>query len=368
MRDCVGEEGCVARLGGDEFAIIQVGPSHPDAVDALANRLLEAVGAPLELDGQSLTPRMSIGVTVAPRDGTDVEHLLKGADIALYQAKAAGGHQHLTYDPTMELRLRARQRLEADLQRAVLLGEFELFYQPIVSARTRDVTGFEALVRWNHPTRGLVSPAEFIPVAEETGLICEIGAWVLRTACAEARTWPDTVSVAVNLSPVQFNRDDLVQLVDDSLRASGLRADRLELEVTESALLRDDAGTVAALHAFRAMGVKVAMDDFGTGYSSLGYLRSFPFDTIKVDQSFVQRLGVTRDAEAVVRAVVMLGRSLGMAITAEGVETAAQAAKLNLEGCDHLQGYLFSPPVPTRDLARFLPRPETAAAPVALAS
>ena len=314
----------------------------------------------MDIEGRSLTPRLSIGIAMAPLHGTQTGQLMRRADLALYRAKAEGGHTHRFYDRAMEDVLRARQELEADLRRALAMGEFELFYQPLLDARSNVIAGFEALIRWRHPTRGLVPPGEFIPVAEETGLIVPMGEWVLERACADAMTWPGARSVAVNLSAIQFKVLDLVGRVDGILKASGLDPRRLELEITESVLLHHDEATTATLHALRALGVRIAMDDFGTGYSSLSYLRSFPFDKIKIDRSFVQGLGTAKDAEAIVRAVTMLGTSLGMAITAEGVETHTQSAKLKAEGCTQLQGYLISPPLPAGEVVPLIEQFELA--------
>ena len=344
MQACVRETDTVARLGGDEFVIVQVGLIRADDAHTLAARLLKTVAQPVEVAGHQLTPRMSIGIAVAPVDGGNGEILMRNADIALYRAKADGGHTYRFFEPAMEARLLAKRQLEADLRVAMTTHSFELFYQPLVDGNTSVITGFEALIRWMHPTRGRVSPADFIPIAEETGLIVPLGEWILNSACDEAARWDRPLTVAVNLSSVQFKDRGLVAKVETALARSGLNPSRLELEITESVLLLDDEQNMKALHGLRQMGVRIALDDFGTGYSSLSYLRSFPFDKIKIDQSFIRDLGVTKDAQAIIRAVIMLGHSLGITITAEGVETVAQLALLRAEGCNQLQGYLFSPP------------------------
>ncbi len=357
LQACVRDTDTVARLGGDEFAIIQVGIARADDASILADRLLQVVGEPLELEGQRLGPRLSIGIALAPADGADAERLMKNADVALYRAKADGGHGYRFFETQMEARLQARRQLEADLRQAVALDAFELLYQPLVDAQSGRVAGFEALVRWLHPARGRMSPADFIPVAEETGLIVPLGEWILDRACADAVAWAEPLAVAVNLSPAQFKDPLLARKIAGVLARSGLAPGRLELEITESVRLLEDKAAVEALHALRAMGVRISMDDFGAGYSSLSYLRAFPFDKIKIDQSFVRDLGVTHGAEAIVRAVVMLADSLGMAVTAEGVETPSQLAKLKAEGCTQLQGYLFSRPIPVAEVPSMIERP-----------
>jgi len=340
----------VARLGGDEFAIVQADAEQPADATALATRLVEALRAPFDLQGHRVEIGTSIGVVSADGAASTTDELLRSADIALYRAKAAGRGTWRFFEPEMDAEMQARRALEKELRRALTEGQFELFYQPLVEADTWALASFEALVRWRHPERGMVGPAEFIPLAEETGLIRPIGAWVLGEACADAARWPEQVKVAVNLSPAQFVKGDLVREVEQALAASGLASSRLELEITESVLLQDNDATLGLLHRLRALGVGISMDDFGTGYSSLSYLRSFPFDKIKVDQSFVRDLGRGKGSIEIVRAVVGLGKSLGMGVLAEGVETAEQLGILRAEGCDELQGYLFSKPRPAQDV------------------
>jgi predicted signal transduction protein with EAL and GGDEF domain len=283
---------------------------------------------------------------LAPSDGASPDQLLKNADMAMYRAKADGRGTHRFFEPEMDARLQARRVLELDLRRAIVQGEFELYYQPLISIQNEVITGFEALVRWNHSERGIVSPGEFIPLAEETGLIVPLGEWVLRTACAEASTWPDHIKVAVNLSAVQFKNRKLVEVIMNALAGARLSPHRLELEITESVLLADDDATLAMLHQMRGLGVRISMDDFGTGYSSLSYLRKFPFDKIKIDQSFIRDLSKGDDSIAIVRAVASLAASLNIATVAEGVETSDQLDIARAEGCTEVQGYFFSRPVP----------------------
>jgi diguanylate cyclase (GGDEF)-like protein len=354
LRECIRDVDLVARLGGDEFAIMQAGASQPTEATALASRLIEVIGAPYELDGKQVTVDLSIGIALAPGDGLDSEQLLKNADMALYRAKADGHGLYRFFEPEMDARMQARRNLEIDLRKAIANGEFELFYQPLVDMKTEYVTGFEALIRWHHPERGMIPPLDFIPIAEETGLIVPMGDWVLRQACAEAATWPGNVKIAVNLSPVQFKNKVLLPSVVSALAASGLSPNRLELEITESVLLQDSGATLAVLHELRGLGVRISMDDFGTGYSSLSYLRKFPFDKIKIDQSFIFDMSDHDDSLAIVRAVIAMGSGLGIATTAEGVETAEQFKRLKLEGCTEVQGYLFSPPRPAAEVKGLL--------------
>jgi len=352
MRSCVRGEDIVARLGGDEFAIVQVPSEQPSNITALAARLIEVIGAPYDLDGHQVVVGASVGVALAPGDGDKPDILMKNADLALYRAKAYGGGVYRFFEAEMDARMQARRILELDLRKAIANGEFELYYQPIIDVHTGQITSCEALVRWHHPDRGMVAPMEFIPVAEETGIIVPLGEWVLRQACAEAARWPKHITVAVNLSPAQFKSRNLVPTVISALAKSGLSAGRLELEITELVLLQDNEGAFAILHQLRDLGIKIAMDDFGTGYSSLGYLRSFPFDKIKIDQSFIQDLPGKEDSVAIVRAVVGLGSSLGITTIAEGVETKEQLASLTSEGCNEFQGFLFSEPRPAAELER----------------
>jgi predicted signal transduction protein with EAL and GGDEF domain len=297
----------------------------------------------------------SIGIALAPGDGEAADVLLRNADMALYRAKAEGRGTSHFFEPEMDRRIQARRSLELDLRKAFVNGEFELFYQPLINLGTNEVSAFEALLRWHHPERGMISPAEFIPLAEEIGLIVPLGEWVLRQACMQAATWPCDIKVAVNLSPAQFRSRGVVQAVMSALAHSRLAPHRLELEITESVLLGETDANLATLHQLREIGARISMDDFGTGYSSLSYLRSFPFDKIKIDRSFVRDLVERPDCVAIIRAVTGLGASLGIATTAEGVETAEQLDRLRLEGCTEVQGFLFSPPRPASEIAGLMP-------------
>jgi diguanylate cyclase (GGDEF)-like protein/PAS domain S-box-containing protein len=352
LRGCLRECDLIARLGGDEFAIVQTALEDPKDTETLARRLREAVtGASYDLHGHQTTTDVSIGIALSPGDGTEMDELVKHADLALYGAKAEGRANYRYFEPEMNARMKRRRGLEIDLRSALQKDEFELLYQPLINLQSNTITGCEALLRWHHPERGLVAPAEFIPVAEETGLIGAIGEWVLRRACKEAMTWPSHVSVAVNVSPVQFRNPTLCLTVVSSLGASGLPAGRLELEVTESVLMQNNDATLATLHQIRDLGVRIAMDDFGTGYSSLSYLRSFPFDKIKIDQSFISDMSKGEDAVAIVQAIINLAGSLRMSTTAEGVETVEQHRLLQAAGCHEMQGYLFSRPISARQIA-----------------
>jgi diguanylate cyclase (GGDEF)-like protein len=344
----------IARLGGDEFAVLQTGIAQPTGSTALAKRLIEALAQPFELEGHQLHIGTSVGVAVAPFDGEQAEALIKSADLALYRAKAAGRGVLRYFEPEMDARMQLRRQLESDLRGAIARAEFELAFQALVDAEGHAVVGVEALIRWNHPVRGRVSPADFIPLAEETGLIIPIGVWVLRQACAAAAAWPAPVRVAVNLSPVQFKCRTLLRDVLAALHDSGLPPHRLELEITEAVLLDDTEQSLSVLHALRERGIRIAMDDFGTGYSSLSYLRRFPFDKIKIDRSFVQDTDQGADAVAIVSAICSLARSLGMSTTAEGVETQAQLAAVCAAGCAEVQGYLFSRPGPANAIAALI--------------
>jgi diguanylate cyclase (GGDEF)-like protein len=360
LRGVIRDRDTVARLGGDEFAILQLDLSDsleaPMEATVLARRIVQAIKEPFALDGQLLRVGVSIGIAMAPDNGLDPVQLMKAADLALYRAKREGRNTWRFFEPEMDALVRAQRALEVDLRSALPLGQFEVHYQPLVCSAQRTVTGFEALLRWRHPTRGMVSPGEFIPVAEEIGLIAEIGAWVLQQACAQAATWPDHVRVAVNLSSRQFQGHNLVDTVAACLSASGIVADRLELEITETVQLQDDAATSAILHDLHALGTRIALDDFGTGYSSLSYLRSFPFDTIKIDQSFVRDLQSRDTGGAIVRGIIALATNLRMHITAEGVETEEQYAFLTEAGCTDIQGYLISRPIPARELPALIER------------
>ncbi|MGU3384908.1 EAL domain-containing protein [Methylobacterium sp. D53M] len=353
---CVREIDCVARLGADEFIVVQRGVDRPEDAAILARRIIEVVGAPYSLTHHTICVGLTIGITLAPSDGSDADKLLKNAEVALDRGKAEARGAFRFFEPAMDARLMARRIMERDLRDALAREAFEVYYQPIYSLETDRICGFEALLRWNHAVRGSVSPAEFIPIAEELGLIVPLGEWVLRRACEEAARWPDELKVAVNVSAVQFTSASLVTAVREALRRTGLPGRRLELEITETVLVANPGATTAILHSLRALGVRVAMDDFGTGYSSLSYLRSFPFDKIKIDQSFVRDLCVKDGTDFIVRAVIGLGASLGMTTTAEGVETEAQLAHLRAEGCDEVQGYLFSRAVPVSEVASVIRR------------
>ena len=349
MRGCLREGDCISRLGGDEFAVLQGSLKESSDAIGLADRLFEAARAPFDLAGQQVVIGVSIGIAMAPTDAVDPDQLLKNADLALYRAKAGGRGTYRFFEPEMDALMQARRVLELDLREALANEQFEIFYQPLVNLDRHEITGFEALIRWNHPKRGLVSPADFIPLAEETGIIVPIGEWVLRQACREAINWPTHVSVAVNLSPAQFRMRDLPQMVLSALTQAGLSSHRLELEITESVLLIDNESTVATLHQLRDLGVRISMDDFGIGYSSLNYLRKFPFDKIKIDRSFVQDLASSEDAKAIVRAITGLGASLGMTTTGEGVETQEMLDYLKEQGCTEGQGYFFGKPSPASE-------------------
>ncbi|GAA0250419.1 hypothetical protein LNAOJCKE_0007 [Methylorubrum aminovorans] len=342
---CLRREDLVARLGGDEFAVLLRNPDA-GAVETITGRIIEALARPVRLGDRDCQIGVSIGIARLPEHGTESDTLLRNADLALYRAKAEGGSLAHCFEAAMDSWARSRRRRETDLHEAFARCDLALAYQPVVDVRARTIVGFEALLRWHHPAEGMVPPAEFVPLAEETGLIVPIGAWVLRQACAEASLWADPVRVAVNLSPVQFRDPGLVATVREALALSGLAPQRLELEVTESVLLAASEANVATLHALRDLGVRIAMDDFGTGYCSLSYLQKFPFDKIKIDRSFVSRLGEDPHSTAIVRAVIGLGASLGIVTVAEGVETEAQFAHLREEGCGEVQGYLFGRPSP----------------------
>jgi diguanylate cyclase (GGDEF)-like protein len=355
LSECVRKTDFVARFGGDEFAMVQAGAEQPQGATAMARRLIEALSTPYEIDNHQIIIGVSIGIAIAPDDGADPDVLLKNADMALYRAKSDGRGTFRFFEPAMDARMQARRGLELDLRKAVLQNEFELFYQPMIDVSRNKVTGFEALLRWRHPQRGIVPPVEFVHLAEEIGLIDAIGVWVLRQACCEAAAWPPHIRVAVNLSAAQFrNAGLLLEAVTSALALAELAPSRLELEITETVLLVETEAVLAILHKLRALGVRIAMDDFGTGYSSLSYLRSFPFDRIKIDRSFIEHVSDETSSIAIIRAVTSLGNSLGMAITAEGVETSEQLQRVRAEGCSEIQGYLFSPPRPASELTELL--------------
>ncbi|MDR3537367.1 MAG: EAL domain-containing protein [Acetobacteraceae bacterium] len=341
LGNCFRQSDTVARLGGDEFAVI-LSPGTRDVAVAAAQHAIDILGRPFDVEGHEITVGTSIGIAVAPQQGKDSETLLRHADMALYAAKADGRGTFCVFEQIMNDRLLARHALEGDLRTAIAKNELRLFYQPLVNTRTGIVSGFEALMRWHHPQRGLIAPADFIPVAEATRLIVPLGTWSIRQACIDLARLPTHLRMAVNLSPVQFRNKELVRTVRDALTASGIPAGRLELEVTESTLMKDVDSAVAILDELRSLGVRIAMDDFGTGYSSLSYLRHFPFDKIKIDKSFVDDIGQRRGADAIIRAVTGIADSLGIETVAEGVESPEQYQRVVQEGCDQVQGYLFS--------------------------
>jgi diguanylate cyclase (GGDEF)-like protein len=351
---CVRETDFVARLGGDEFAIVQTAVKGADDVTELVHRIYEAIRTPYECLGHQVTTDASIGIALAPQDGSDLDQILKNADLAMYAAKAAGRRTHRFFEAEMDAVVRARRMLEMDLRQAITEGGFEVYYQPCLDLQDNRITGCEALVRWRHPERGMISPAEFIPIAEDTGLINQLGEWVLTTACMEAATWPDDIHLAVNVSPVQFKSGTLALKVIAALAASGLAASRLELEITEAVLIRDDDAALAVLHQLRTIGIRIALDDFGTGYSSLSYLQRFPFDKIKIDRCFVTDIAEPEGSASIVEAVVNIAAARHITTTAEGVETEAQRQLLRALGCSEMQGYLFSAPKPAADVKQML--------------
>jgi diguanylate cyclase (GGDEF)-like protein len=346
LRGLVRETDTIARTGGDEFAILQTAVSQPADAGTLAQRVIDAVGAPYEIEGQQVVIGASVGIAVGPGDGLTPDQLLRNADLALYRAKGDGRGTFCFFEPEMDAQMQERRIMERDLRGALAAGQFELYYQPVVHLESNEIKGFEALMRWHHPEKGLVPPSAFIPLAEEIGFIVPLGEWAIRQACATAMTWPGDLKVAVNLSAAQFRSPGLVQVVVGALAASGLPAHRLELEITETVLLQDNEATLGMLFQLRALGVLIAMDDFGTGYSSLSYLQSFPFDRIKIDRSFVRDIADGVGSINIVRAVAAMARGLGMATTAEGVETQEQRDTVALEGCTEMQGFLFSKPLP----------------------
>ncbi len=354
LQACVTERDTLARVGGDEFVVVQTGVSRPGDAERLAERIIAAMAAPFRLCGQDVTVSASVGLAFMPDDGRDHATVMQNADIALYRAKAAERGGFCCFEASMHARLQLRRRLEIDMRAGLARGEFELFYQPIVRLADKRAVGFEALIRWRHPERGMVAPNDFIPVAEDIGLIVPLGEWVIRQACKEAASWPGELKVAVNLSPNQFKSRALVSTVTHSLQDAGLAASRLELEVTETLLLQDDEETLTILHDLRSLGVRIALDDFGTGYSSLSYLRSFPFDKVKIDQSFVRDLSHGKTSIHIVRAINDLCLGLGIVTTAEGVETDEQLQRLASERCTEVQGYLFSPPRPAVEISTVL--------------
>jgi diguanylate cyclase (GGDEF)-like protein len=354
LRGCVQETDTISRVGGDEFCIIQTGIRDAADSERLARHIAEAVRQPFDIHGHLVMIDASIGIAFAPADGTDANELLKNADMALYGAKADGRGVYRFFEPTMDAHMKERRTLELALRQAFDNGEFELFYQPVLNLGENKVRCCEALLRWHHPERGMVPPAEFIPIAEDIGLIVALGEWVIRQACMDAAQWPNDIGVAVNLSPTQLTSKGLLPAVLNALAASRLPAQRLELEITEAVLMLNSEATLRALHQLRELGIRISMDDFGTGYSSLSYLRSFPFDKIKIDRCFISGLGENSEADAIVHAVADLAESLSMTTTAEGVETVEQLDALRRLGCTDVQGFLYSPPVPAGELSKFL--------------
>ncbi|MCA1363034.1 EAL domain-containing protein [Bradyrhizobium sp. IC3069] len=354
LRSTLRDEDGLARLNSDEFAVLQSGLARPEDAVGLAKRLLAAIADPYLLDGHSVVIGASIGIAMAPGDGEDSEKLLKSADMALSRAKLDARGSFAFFEAALDAKAQSRRKIEVELRDAIQNDVLRPYYQPLIDLASGRITGFEALVRWLHAERGMVSPAEFIPVAEDTGLINPLGGLMLRRACLDAAAWPDDVRVAVNLSPLQFRSGNLLSMVTDALKHSGLAPRRLELEITETLLLEKSAQVLATLHALRALGVRISMDDFGTGYSSLSYLRSFPFDKIKIDQSFVRDLAANREAQAIIRSIVSLGKGLGVTITAEGVETEAELSCLRAEGCHEGQGFLFSKARPNAEIVSLL--------------
>ncbi len=356
------ETDLLARLGGDEFALLLRPLDGVDTAARVADRIVKAMRAPMNIGGQQVEIGASVGIAVGPGDGSTTDQLVKNADLALYKAKSEGRSTYHFFETGMDAELQQRRSIEGGLRMALQRNELRLMFQPLLGLKENRVICVEALLRWDHDDR-TISPTEFIPVAEETGLIVPIGEWVLHEACKAAASWPGDVRVAVNLSPVQFRSKDLVNQVKTALTEARLDPRRLELEITESLLLTDNESTIAALHEFRAMGVRISMDDFGTGYSSLSYLRSFPFDKIKIDRSFMRDLTTRKDSQAIIQAVIGLGQALGMSTTAEGIETEEQLALVRDHGVSEVQGFLFSPPLPGNSIAGLL-HAEAAKAPV----
>lgn len=356
LTDSIRADDTVARISGDEFAVIQVGVSHPDGPAIMAARLIKAMAQPFTLPGHAepIVVGASLGIALYPSDGEDGDTLMRAADHARTRAKEGGRGTYRFCEPEMDRRLQERRALEADLRQALATEQFELYYQPLADCQSTRLQGYEALLRWRHPERGMVSPAEFIPLAEECGLINNLGAWVMRTACREAAAWPREISIAVNLSPVQFRQPDLATEILGILAETGFAPERLELEITEGVLISEPERTLATLNALKDAGIRISLDDFGTGYSSLSYLQRFPFDKLKIDHSFIQGMESHSGSMAIVRAVIALGRSLHLTVTAEGVETPKQLALLQAQACDQAQGYLLGRPLPKEDARRLI--------------
>lgn len=346
LRANVGDNDLVARIGGDEFAVALSDISAASEAAAITTRICDAIRVPYEIAGHTLMVDSSVGISLAPDDGSDADALIKNADLALSRAKSEGRGIYRFFEPEMDARTQARRKIELALKNALPRDEFELFYQPIVNLKTNQITSFEALLRWHHPERGLILPTEFVPVAEEIGLIAPIGDWVIYQSCKEAATWPEHLKVAINLSPAHLARSNIIALITGALAAARLPANRVELEVTEAVLLHATENTLATLHQLRDMGVRIALDDFGTGYSSLSYLRSFPFDKLKIDRSFIKDIGENEESVAIIEAIAMLARALNVTTTAEGVETEQQLREIRRLGFTEMQGFLFSQPLP----------------------
>jgi diguanylate cyclase (GGDEF)-like protein len=364
LRSLARDTDTIARMGGDEFVIVQAPISDPTEATTLAQEIIAWISEPYDIDGQQAIVGTSIGIAVSPGDGDAPDKLLRNADLALYRAKGDGRGTFRFFESAMDEQMQARRIMELDLRKALPAGEFELYYQPVVNLESKEISGFEALIRWNHPEAGQIPPASFIPLAEEIGFIVPLGEWVIREACQAAARWPEHLNVAVNISAAQFRGTSLMTVIVNALATSGLHPTRLEIEITESVLLQDREATLAVLHRLRSLGIRIAMDDFGTGYSSLTYLQSFPFDKIKIDRSFVKDITENAGSLYIVRAVAALANGMGMAATAEGVETSEQLDKIAAVGCTELQGYLFSKPLPMAEIERlFLSRfPKPAAA------
>jgi len=354
LRPLVRDTDTIARMGGDEFAILQASVTSPEDAEALARRINDALSLPIDIDGNFVSIGTSIGIAIGPQDGATAELLMRNADLALYQAKDDGRGAYRRYKADMNEQKQARRIIEYELRNALEKDQFELHFQPLVNLSTNEICGFEALARWRHPEKGLITPDAFIPIAEECGLITQIGAWTLRQACMIAAPWPSNLKVAVNVSPVQLRDANLMQHVVRAIAASGIAPGRLELELTETACLNDDASMLNILHQIRNMGVRIATDDFGIGYSSLSLLQKFPFDKIKIDRTFVQEMSKSASSLSIVRAVVALAKGLGIPSTAEGVENPEQLASVIAEGCTEMQGYLLSRPIPAKDVLKFL--------------
>jgi diguanylate cyclase (GGDEF)-like protein len=357
LRALVRETDTIARMGGDEFVIVQAPITDPTEATSLAQAIIASISEPFDLDGHQAAIGASVGIAVGPSDGLRPDKLLRNADLALYRAKGDGRGTFRFFEPAMDLQMQTRRIVEQDLRKALPAEEFELYYQPVVNLASNEISGFEALIRWNHPLRGMVAPSSFIPLAEEIGFIVPLGEWVIRQACLTAAQWPEHLHVAVNISAAQFRSPGLLQVIVSALAASGLSPTRLEIEITETVLLQNRDTTLAVLHQLRALGVRIALDDFGTGYSSLTYLQCFPFDKIKIDRSFVKDITENTGSLNIVRAVAALAKGMGMTATAEGVETGEQLDKVTSEGCTEMQGYLFSRPLPVAEIERlFLPQ------------